>query len=204
MIITLLFTIPVVGFILTAATTDCRSRRIPNWLTVPTAAAGLIFHLVLFALQSFGVLQSPPPDGGLWDALSAQVLGIGLWSIAGFVVGFLLLFAPALLGGGGFGDVKMFAALGAWLGISWTIILFVLTILCAAFLTIIILIASGPLQTMRKVRKMQREAKSGREKKSKKAKPRRMLPLALPTSVAVLIFFVIFYSNNIANFWNFL
>src|SRR2546430_2166443 len=35
---------------------------------------------------------------------------------AGFAIGFALLLLPWILGGGGMGDVKMLAALGAWLG----------------------------------------------------------------------------------------
>ena len=71
---------------------DVRTRRIPNWLTLGSAAAALVFHLV---------------RGG-WP-------GAGT-SVAGWAVGVALLLAPYALGGMGGGDVKLVGALGAWLG----------------------------------------------------------------------------------------
>src|SRR5688500_10533930 len=82
----------VAAFMIAAAALDYRTRKIPNWLTVPTAVLGLAFHTLA-------------PDGS--GPLAA---------LAGFAVGFALLLLPYLLGGGGMGDVKMLAALGTWLG----------------------------------------------------------------------------------------
>src|SRR3954467_2743703 len=82
----------VASYTVAAAALDYRTRKIPNWLTVPSAIAALLFHTV---------------TGG----------GTGfLWALAGFGVGFVLLILPWTLGGGGMGDVKLLAALGAWLG----------------------------------------------------------------------------------------
>ena len=71
-----------------AAVIDSRLHRVPNWLTVPTALLGLVFH-------SFA------PAG--WGASTA---------IGGFAVGFALLLLPTLMGGAGFGDVKLLAGPG--------------------------------------------------------------------------------------------
>ena len=88
----LAFALPVALFMAACAAIDFRIRRIPNWLTVTAALLGLLF-------------SSMHPEG------------IGpLRSLAGFATGFALLMLPWLLGGGGMGDVKMLAALGAWLG----------------------------------------------------------------------------------------
>src|SRR5262245_19445326 len=82
----------VAAFIAACAILDYRTRKIPNWLTVSGAVLGLAY-----------------------SALAPR--GIGpLLSLAGMGVGFLLLLLPWLVGGGGMGDVKMLAALGAWLG----------------------------------------------------------------------------------------
>jgi prepilin peptidase CpaA len=75
-----------------ACVTDLRSRRIPNVLTFGAAAVAVLFHT--FA-----------PGGA----------GLG-FAAAGWLVGALIMFVPFALGGLGGGDVKLLAALGAWLG----------------------------------------------------------------------------------------
>ena len=73
--------------------TDLKSRRIPNELVATILATGLVF-----------ALTAP-------DALSA--LGM---SLAGTAVGFAIWIGFYLVGAIGAGDVKFFAASGAWLG----------------------------------------------------------------------------------------
>jgi prepilin peptidase CpaA len=82
---------------LSACVTDVRSRRIPNVLTFGAAAAALVFGLA---------------SGGF--------AGLG-WAIAGWTVGAGLFFPLFALGGLGAGDVKLLAALGAWLGPGLTV-----------------------------------------------------------------------------------
>jgi prepilin peptidase CpaA len=80
------------GIGLTACVTDLRSRRIPNVLTFGAAAAALVYAGVT--------------DG--WAGLGAASLGWFIGAVA-FIV-------PFALGGLGGGDVKLLAAIGAWLG----------------------------------------------------------------------------------------
>jgi len=75
-----------------AAGTDIFTRRIPNLLTFGAAAAALAFH-----------------------AFQNGAAGAGL-SAAGWLVGAAVFFPVFALGGLGAGDVKLVAALGAWLG----------------------------------------------------------------------------------------
>ena len=70
---------------------DLRTRRIPNALTLPAAALALVFHLV---------------SGG-WSAAGT--------SLGGWLLGAALFFPMFALRGMGAGDVKLFAAAGAWL-----------------------------------------------------------------------------------------
>lgn len=79
---------------------DVRTHRIPNYLTLGSALAGLGFQLGAHG----------------WPGLLAGFLGL--------LLGFSLLFLPYLLGGMGAGDVKALAALGAWLGPTRTFYLF--------------------------------------------------------------------------------
>lgn len=77
-----------------AATIDARTYRVPNWLTLPAAAAGLALNLVLGAVAG-------APGTWLLAALGGAAAGLltfGLLGAAGAV---------------GMGDVKLIAAAGA-------------------------------------------------------------------------------------------
>ena len=95
-----------------AAVVDFRMQRIPNFVTVPAAVLGLLYHCLA-------------PNG----------MG-PLMSLAGFAVGFGLLLLPWILGGGGMGDVKLLAALGAWLGPLWILIAFGLAAVTAGMIAL--------------------------------------------------------------------
>lgn len=101
---------------LVASATDLHRRKIPNWLTVTAAIAGLAFHI-----STAGV-------AGLW------------LSLGGFAVGFGILLVLWLIGGGGAGDVKLMGAVGAWLGPMSTLMVFIASvifaILCLTIVTI--------------------------------------------------------------------
>lgn len=83
---------PLLALLFWAAVQDVRTRRIRNWLTLSLAVCGLA--------QSF----APNPTVGPFDS------GLGL--LTGFALT-VPLFAIGALGGG---DVKLMAAIGAWLG----------------------------------------------------------------------------------------
>ena len=71
---------------------DVRLRRIPNYVTFTAAAAAFLFALFV--------------DG--WSGLG--------WAAGAWFVGAALFFPFFALGGMGAGDVKLMAALAAWLG----------------------------------------------------------------------------------------
>jgi prepilin peptidase CpaA len=79
---------------------DIRTRRIPNYLTLGTAVAGLVYNFI-------------------GQGLPGLVSGI-----LGMLLGFACLILLYLWGGMGAGDVKALAALGAWLGPQFTVFLF--------------------------------------------------------------------------------
>src|SRR5262249_49681106 len=81
-----------IGIVLVACATDLPSRRIPNVLTFGSAAAGMVFALA-----------------------TSGMAGLGM-SVAGWLIGCALFLPLFLLRGMGAGDVKLLAALGAWLG----------------------------------------------------------------------------------------
>ena len=206
MAIIILFILVVAAYTLTAACTDARQRRIPNWLTFPVAAAGILFHMILFFWNWAAPFEFPrdPVSAEFTQSavITRAILDVGPWAIAGFFVGFALLLLPALLGGGGMGDVKLLAALGAWLGVWWVLYVFVASIMVAAFCTILILTAQGPVAAMRKTRKVIQESKdasSGKKSHRKEpAKPRtRMLPFGVPVAVGTWGFLVMMITGQL-------
>ena len=116
MIVSSLLITAVALYTAVAAATDLRSRRIPNWLTLPTAAAGLLFHTCF------------PSGWGFVDSFS------------GLAIGFALLLVPFLAGGSGMGDVKLLAALGAWLGPQLMLVAFGISIVSAAAMSVGVLV----------------------------------------------------------------
>lgn len=82
---------PTVVVVVVATITDLRSRRIPNWLVVPFLFVGVVVSAWLRGWN--GVARSL---SGM--ALATLILGILCW-----------------MGGMGMGDVKLCAAIGAWI-----------------------------------------------------------------------------------------
>jgi prepilin peptidase CpaA len=83
---------PVLTLIVVAAIVDIHSRRIPNWLTLPFLGAGVIVSTASLGVRGLG--QSTAGIG-----LAVAVTGILCW-----------------LRGMGVGDLKLCAAVGAWIG----------------------------------------------------------------------------------------
>ena len=110
-----------VGFI--ACITDLRDRRIPNVLTFGAAGLALVFHGMV---------------GGAAGLQSAAL---------GWVVGTALFMPFFLLRGMGGGDVKLLAALGAWLGPGDAFWLAVYASVAGGVLAIVVSLARGYLMT---------------------------------------------------------
>jgi prepilin peptidase CpaA len=84
--------IPIVVVLAITLFTDLRSRRIPNWLVLP------------FLLAGFVVLGWRWGWQGLWQSLAGAGLAVLIFGIF------------FLKGGMGAGDIKLCAAIGAWMG----------------------------------------------------------------------------------------
>jgi prepilin peptidase CpaA len=119
----------VLAITLIATYTDLRSLLIPKWLTLPALAGGVIFHVVLGGVRGPSFLWA---DGG-W--LLGAVDGL-LFALAGFAVGFALFFVMFMVGACHGGDVKLFAAVGAWVGPLLVILLLAVTIVFVVLLSI--------------------------------------------------------------------
>ena len=106
-----------------ACVTDLRTRRIPNVLTFGGALAGLAFHAATGGVGGF-----------------SQAIG-------GWTVGAMVFAIPFALGGLGGGDVKLLAALGAWLGPSTAIWLALYTGVAGGISAVVVALANGYLRT---------------------------------------------------------
>jgi len=114
----------VVGTVLIlACISDLRTRRIPNVLTLSAIAGALLFH-----------------------ALTGGVSAAG-WSLAGCVVGGALFFPMFALRGMGAGDVKLLAAVGAWLGPSQVVLVALAASVAGGLIAIAVALAYGYLRT---------------------------------------------------------
>lgn len=149
-------------FTLVAGVLDLRTRKVPNWLTVPVALVGLAYNSLA------------PGGSGL------------LLALAGLAIGFSLLILPWILGGGGMGDVKLLAALGAWLGPLLVLVAFGLASVLAAAGAIAIVTASMLTAGFSKTRQRYVAAGNTAVATTAGAPPRRVrrvLPFAVPVAI---------------------
>jgi len=97
---------------------DFAERRVPNWLNAALAAAGLLMQGLFFG----------------WHGVVAGLLGL--------LVGFGLLIVPWLMHGMGAGDVKLMAAIGAWLGPMLTLWSFAAGAIIGGIAAIVMIVSS--------------------------------------------------------------
>ena len=159
--IEIISTILVAVFTATAAVIDSRTRRLPNWLTGPAVLLGLAFHTATGGLSSLGL------------------------SLAGMATGFGILFVLWLIGGSGGGDVKLMAAVGAWVGSTPILIVFFLSALVAGFAGTFVLGVRTVERGWHRVRPVfdPMNKKIRRPTVEKKSR-RRLLPYAVPVAVS--------------------
>jgi prepilin peptidase CpaA len=104
---------PTVIVLAVATFTDLRSRRIPNWLVLPFLVAG--------------IAVSGWQHG--WHGIEQ--------SLAGFALGILIYGFLFWMGGMGAGDVKLCAAIGAWIGPNQLFLALVFTGLAGGVMVLI-------------------------------------------------------------------
>jgi prepilin peptidase CpaA len=109
-----------------AGVTDWRWRRIPNWLTVPAAAIGLVVNIAASG----------------WQGAKSSLLGLGL--------GLLLLLPFVFIRALGAGDWKLAGAIGAIVGPSQLLLVLGGSVLIAGLMALVLVIHKGRfLRTLR-------------------------------------------------------
>ena len=123
-----------------ATYTDLKRLTIPKSLTLTALALGLVFNLgrgiwLGASAEEQGVwLLGPGGVSGAFDGL--------LFAVAGFLAGFGLFFVMWFLGTCGGGDVKLFAALGTWIGPLLVVYVLGLTLVLVIVLSVLRLAGS--------------------------------------------------------------
>ena len=112
-------------FAVVAAYIDGKELRVPNKLTFPMIIAGWIYSSIAYGMSGDG-----------W------YMGL-MWSLAGTAVGVMTLLPAYSIGGMGAGDVKMMAAIGAWVHCTITFYAFCVSAIVGAILAIIMIYMSG-------------------------------------------------------------
>jgi prepilin peptidase CpaA len=173
-IVMVVMTCCVVTFTALAAFIDWRWGKIPNWLTVSSFAAALVFHFLV------GYFGWNGEDGG-WLAAATRLM----WALLGFATGFSILLVLWLTKGGMGGDVKLMGAIGTWL-LPWhTLMAFLVACLLQTIVSVcrvIVKLMNGSWSETRK-----EMGKDGGRKKAKQVETnpwKRAIPFGVPVAVA--------------------
>ena len=131
------FVLLLAGGLAYAAWRDWQTLVVPKWLSLSILGAGVLLNVVRggwMAASGHNVLALPPtnPAVGAADGL--------LFALAGFGAGFVLFFLFWIFGICGGGDVKLVAAVGAWLGPRFVLGAVVLS---APFLVLLVVLTLG-------------------------------------------------------------
>lgn len=110
---------PTVVVVVIATITDLRSRRIPNWLVLPFMLAGIVVSVWVHGGRGLG------------------------HSLEGLLLGGVLMGTLAAMGGMGMGDVKLCAAVGAWIGPSQLLVALIVMALAGGVMALCWAVAGG-------------------------------------------------------------
>ena len=108
--------------LIAASWIDLKEHRIPNFLTFSALIAGFSLQLLLQG----------------WDGLA--------YSLGGLAVGFIILIPFYIKGGMGAGDVKLMAAVGAFLGFKGALLAVGLTLFAGSIMGIFLLVILGGIR----------------------------------------------------------
>lgn len=168
------FLIAVIALTATAAYTDFRRRKIPNWLTIPFFFAGWIYQGTFFG----------------WPGIQN--------GLAGFALGFGTYFVLWMVAGGGGGDVKLMGAISVWLGFRLTLYVMIvstlLVVIDGVVVTLYTVFRHGFAQFKKKYLATGKTDGSGRPiygETEAQRRQRRMVPFAIPLAMAAWLVLVI-------------
>jgi prepilin peptidase CpaA len=155
-----------------AAVIDGLYLKVPNWLTIPMIASGLVFSYCVAGFSGLG------------------------YSFLGAVVGLVLLLIVYSIGGMGAGDVKLLAGIGAWMHVEHTFWIFIATTIVGGIMALVMIGVSGRWRKhFGQMQMITKEIVDVRDPETlfaiaKERKPRMMLlPYGVPMTIAALGYF---------------
>lgn len=154
-------------FTAVAAVVDLRTRRIPNKLTVPVFAAGIVFQI--------GCMIWANRFDSVWLAIADL--------LKAFAVGFGVLFVLWMIGGGGGGDVKLMGAISVWLGFDRTLAVLAMSTAVVLFGTLSIMLYRVVREGLDKTKTRLASERKSRGGKAQPQQPR-IMTYAFPVAVA--------------------
>lgn len=166
-------------FAIVAAYIDGKELRVPNKLTFPMIIAGWIFSCFAYGFAGEG-----------W------YFGL-MWSLIGTIVGGLTLLPFYSIGGMGAGDVKMMAAIGAWVHVTIVFMSFCIGAAVGGVIAVIMILMSGEaskhytqfwflINEITTVQNPEKLSEIAAERKS----TMRLLPYGIPMAIGTLIYLV--------------
>jgi prepilin peptidase CpaA len=182
------YCLALVGLTAAASYTDLRRLTIPKVLTLSTLALGILMNLVRGA--GLGA------EGHAVWKLGANGAAVGaldglLFALAGFATGFALFFVMWLLGTCGGGDLKLFAALGAWVGPTLAVLVLIGTLILVVVFAVARLAWSFVTRGYRPTARdytLQGAAKSGKRGAAEARRTRqRLMAYSLPVAVSTAL-----------------
>ncbi|RMG39658.1 MAG: prepilin peptidase [Planctomycetota bacterium] len=149
--------------------TDLRMRRIPNAVTVPMFAAGLLYQAAFRG----------------WPGLSDGLIA--------FAFAFGTLFLLWMVGGAGGGDAKLMGGLSVWLGWRMTLYVVIASIFYVVLGSILIILLNiarkGARRTLQQYQADRSVVEGGKKRKPvaetiEQRQKRRIMPYACPVALA--------------------
>jgi prepilin peptidase CpaA len=178
------FLILLLASLAVASFVDQKHRVIPKWITVSLFVAGLLISIVRGAYLGYQAHD-------LW-MLSGNNVWLGaldgfLFAVVGAAAGFGVMFVFWILGTCGGGDVKLFTALGAWLGPLYSFYVLLGSLISLFFIFALKAVTGAmTMRTFRQAQNWRRQRAMGKTEKAPASRISYSLPVAIAT-LAVLV-----------------
>lgn len=181
------FYLVLMGFLAVASYIDVKWIKIPRKLTVVMLGVGIVFNVAR------GMWLGSDPERTVWVFSEAGV-GLGaidglLFALAGFAASLAMFLAFWIFGMVGGGDVKLFAAVGAWVGpVNFLFVLFgtgAAMILLTALTLIGRMVKAGPMRAFYVNRNPQKN--NAKKAQGPRAKAGSLMTYALPVCLSTAV-----------------